>query len=181
MVGAPRFELGTSWSRTKRATRLRYAPTVMWKRGQRSPGFAARVSYSSTSSLQPGPASSVPLRRFVGRRGPAQIQRLRQLQFKGRAGPQDDGATARGRASPVLPRPRPRRSPTDRSPRRARSPKAPGLPRRAPRGDAARAACEVAAPPDIRYLCSLSSASRRAPARRPATPARPGRRRCSLR
>ena len=26
MVGAPRFELGTSWSRTKRATRLRYAP-----------------------------------------------------------------------------------------------------------------------------------------------------------
>ena len=25
-VGAPRFELGTSWSRTKRATRLRYAP-----------------------------------------------------------------------------------------------------------------------------------------------------------
>jgi integrase len=27
MVGAPRFELGTSWSRTKRATRLRYAPT----------------------------------------------------------------------------------------------------------------------------------------------------------
>ena len=27
VVGAPRFELGTSWSRTKRATRLRYAPT----------------------------------------------------------------------------------------------------------------------------------------------------------
>ena len=26
VVGAPRFELGTSWSRTKRATRLRYAP-----------------------------------------------------------------------------------------------------------------------------------------------------------
>ena len=26
LVGAPRFELGTSWSRTKRATRLRYAP-----------------------------------------------------------------------------------------------------------------------------------------------------------
>jgi hypothetical protein len=26
-IGAPRFELGTSWSRTKRATRLRYAPT----------------------------------------------------------------------------------------------------------------------------------------------------------
>src|SRR5690349_10924484 len=26
MVGAPRFELGTSWSRTKRATRLRHAP-----------------------------------------------------------------------------------------------------------------------------------------------------------
>ena len=27
MVGAPRFELGTSCSRSKRATRLRYAPT----------------------------------------------------------------------------------------------------------------------------------------------------------
>jgi hypothetical protein len=29
MVGAPRFELGTSWSRTKRATRLRYAPAFI--------------------------------------------------------------------------------------------------------------------------------------------------------
>ena len=28
LVGAPRFELGTSWSRTKRATRLRYAPNL---------------------------------------------------------------------------------------------------------------------------------------------------------
>ena|SRR5579872_4033962 len=27
MVGAVRFELTTSWSRTKRATKLRYAPT----------------------------------------------------------------------------------------------------------------------------------------------------------
>ncbi len=27
VVGAGRFELPTSWSRTKRATRLRYAPT----------------------------------------------------------------------------------------------------------------------------------------------------------
>ncbi len=27
VVGAPRFELGTSCSRSKRATRLRYAPT----------------------------------------------------------------------------------------------------------------------------------------------------------
>ena len=26
MVGAGRFELPTSWSRTKRATKLRYAP-----------------------------------------------------------------------------------------------------------------------------------------------------------
>ena len=31
MVGAPRFELGTSWSRTKRATRLRYAPIMQWR------------------------------------------------------------------------------------------------------------------------------------------------------
>ena len=29
MVGAPRFELGTSCSRSKRATRLRYAPTIL--------------------------------------------------------------------------------------------------------------------------------------------------------
>ena len=34
MVGAPRFELGTSWSRTKRATRLRYAPTKAAVSGQ---------------------------------------------------------------------------------------------------------------------------------------------------
>ncbi len=34
MVGAPRFELGTSWSRTKRATRLRYAPTKAVVSGQ---------------------------------------------------------------------------------------------------------------------------------------------------
>jgi hypothetical protein len=31
VVGAPRFELGTSWSRTKRATRLRYAPKFSGK------------------------------------------------------------------------------------------------------------------------------------------------------
>ena len=28
MVGERRFELPTSWSRTKRATKLRYSPTI---------------------------------------------------------------------------------------------------------------------------------------------------------
>ena len=47
VVGAPRFELGTSWSRTKRATRLRYAPTK---------GFRLRVTgYRKTKDRRPSP------------------------------------------------------------------------------------------------------------------------------
>ena len=58
MVGAPRFELGTSWSRTKRATRLRHAPRKQQIRP--SPGdeslrnsVLAGRAYSAGTSLHP--------------------------------------------------------------------------------------------------------------------------------
>src|SRR5579872_2179000 len=64
MVGAPRFELGTSWSRTKRATRLRYAPTRLVL-GTRSWVLGQSCSWSpSTQSLDPSTRFLVGTGRF---------------------------------------------------------------------------------------------------------------------
>ena len=56
MVGAPRFELGTSWSRTKRATRLRYAPEKLAdKRRKASPRtFPIPIGTRYQATLRPG-------------------------------------------------------------------------------------------------------------------------------
>lgn len=39
MVGAARFELATSWSRTRRATELRYTPEKIFKKMEPMQGF----------------------------------------------------------------------------------------------------------------------------------------------
>ena len=59
MVGAARFELATSWSRTRRATELRYTPNKQWSQCRDS-FFAIRLSCSlirSHSAFAKNPAT----------------------------------------------------------------------------------------------------------------------------